>query len=87
MKYSLGYGGVRFEYEIKSDDIQPIPYGIALHPYFTKLDGEDDTFLCAPFDSTYDNIEEDLIPTGKLSAPGGKVCGDIFYKLSFTHIG
>lgn len=66
VSYTLSAEGVRFDYTIQNLDIKPLPYGIALHPYFIKLDGEEGTQLRAPFTHAYENIKEDLIPTGKL---------------------
>jgi aldose 1-epimerase len=66
VRYALSGEGVRFGYEIENRDDKEIPYGIALHPYFMKLGGEEGTRLRAPFDSCYENIAQDLIPTGRL---------------------
>jgi len=66
IKYTLDKSGVRFDYEIENREIdQRIPFGIALHPYFSKIDGEDETLIKAPFEYTYKTTES-LIPTGEL---------------------
>ena len=80
VKYTLSFSGVRFEYEIANHDVQALPYGIALHPYFMKLDGEDGTLVNAPFEWIYENIEEDLIPTGKLISARGTASDLMSYR-------
>lgn len=66
VRYTLDKSGVRFEYEIENRELERcLPYGIAIHPYFAKIDGEDSTLLKAPFGKTYETTPT-LIPTGKL---------------------
>ncbi|HEY5584618.1 MAG TPA: aldose 1-epimerase [Ruminiclostridium sp.] len=66
VKYTLDKSGVRFDYEIENREMdQSIPFGIALHPYFSKIDGEDETLIKAPFEYVYKTTES-LIPTGEL---------------------
>lgn len=80
VRYTLNDEGVRFGYEIDNRDDQDIPYGIALHPYFMKLGGEAGTVLRAPFDSYYENIAEDLIPTGRLLTAEGTPIGILAFR-------
>lgn len=69
--YTLDKSGVRFDYEIENrQPREAVPYGIALHPYFAKLDGEEGTLIKAPFEKTYETTET-LHPTGKLSEVNG----------------
>ncbi len=66
VKYTLDKLGLRFDYEIENKEKeQSVPFGIALHPYFSKLDGEDGTLIKAPFKYIYETTEA-LLPTGKL---------------------
>lgn len=72
VKYTLESSGFRFDYEIENKEKdKSVPFGIALHPYFAKLDGEDGTMIKAPFKYTYETTEE-LIPTGKLLEAAGE---------------
>ncbi len=72
VKYTLDKSGVRFDYEIESrEQEQSIPFGIALHPYFSKLDGEDETVIRAPYEYSY-KTSDNLIPTGELLAVDGE---------------
>lgn len=64
--YTLDKTGVRFSYLIEShEQKESIPYGIAIHPFFKKIDGDSGTVIRAPFDFTYKTTEEQ-IPTGEL---------------------
>lgn len=68
VKYTLDKSGVRFDYEIENrEQEQSIPFGIALHPYFSKIDGEDETVIKAPYEYAY-KVTESLLPTGELLA-------------------
>jgi len=72
IKYTLDKSGVRFDYEIVSKEQEErIPFGIAIHPYFVKIDGENKTVIRVPYKSTYETTE-DFIPTGKLLAINGE---------------
>jgi aldose 1-epimerase len=72
VKYTLDKAGVRFDYEIENrEQEQSIPFGIALHPYFSKIDGEDGTVIRAPYKYAYKTTES-LIPTGELLAVNGE---------------
>ena len=66
VKYTLDKSGVRFDYEIENEEHEKkVPYGIALHPYFAKIDGEEETSIKVPFEYAYETTE-DLLPTGEL---------------------
>lgn len=72
IKYTLTKSGVRFDYEIENREVeQRVPFGIALHPYFSKLDGEVETAIKSPFEYSY-KTTEGLIPTGELLAVNGE---------------
>lgn len=69
--YTLSAMGVTFNYEITNfEEQEEIPFGIAIHPYFNKIDGEEGTFLTAQFEYSYVNTPE-LIPTGELEMVKG----------------
>ncbi|MHB8062412.1 MAG: aldose epimerase family protein, partial [Ruminiclostridium sp.] len=71
VKYTLDKSGVRFDYEIENrEQEQSLPFGIALHPYFSKIDGENETVIRAPYKYAYKTTES-LIPTGELLAVKG----------------
>lgn len=63
--YRLYFNKLRIEYTIKNHDKKELPYGICFHTYFNYLNGRDDTYLKVPADY-YMELDEDLIPTGRL---------------------
>ncbi len=68
VKYTLDKSGVRFDYEIvNKEPEQRIPFAIGLNTYFSKIDGEDKTFIKAPFELPCKRSEE-LTPTDELPA-------------------
>lgn len=70
--YTLDRSGVCFGYEIQSHELEErIPFGIAIHPFFSKIDGESGTVIRAPFAYTY-KTSEDLMPTGELLPSEGE---------------
>jgi len=72
VKYTLDKSGVRFDYEIENSEQElSIPFGIALHPSFSKIDGEEETVIRAPYEYSYETTES-LIPTGELLAVNGE---------------
>lgn len=70
--YTLNKSGVRFSYTIESNEKEEsIPFGIALQPFFSKIDGDSGTVIKAPFAYTY-KTTEDLMPTGELLPAEGE---------------
>ncbi|HEX2925398.1 MAG TPA: aldose 1-epimerase [Ruminiclostridium sp.] len=64
--YTLDKAGARFSYSIESHEKEEsIPYGIAIQPFFKKIDGDTSTVIRAPYRFTY-KTTKDLIPTGEL---------------------
>lgn len=72
VRYCLDKNGLTFEYEIDNYGDQCIPYGIALHPYFQRIDGDENTLIYVPFSRIYQNFENTLMPTGKLYMATGE---------------
>ncbi len=72
IKYTLDASGVLFEYEIENrEKEQSVPFGIAIHPYFAKIDGDEGTYIKAPFNKVYETTG-DLLPTGRLLELSGE---------------
>lgn len=65
LEFKLSIDGIRITYTIKNNDDKDIPFGFGLHPYFTKLSGEDGTFITLPAHYVMDSTA-DLLPTGRL---------------------
>lgn len=65
LEFSLAARGLAVRYTIHNRGGEEIPYGFGLHPYFTKLSGDDGTFLSVPAASVMETTP-DLLPTGRL---------------------
>ena len=70
VEFRLSEEVLRTTYTIRNRSGRELPYGFALHPYFTKLDGDEGTFIALPAEHVMEATEE-LLPTGKLIATGG----------------
>lgn len=64
LRFRLTADGLEIEYEVVNRDSRTIPYGFALHPYFTFLGDRGQVYLCVPARHHMEAV--DLMPTGKL---------------------
>lgn len=62
---TLTASGITITYTVRNLGTQPLPYGFALHPYFTLLSGAEKTLVTLPAASVME-ADEDLLPTGRL---------------------
>ena len=65
LEYMLGIDGVWAHWGIRNREATEIPFGFALHPYFTKLSGEENTYVSLPATLCME-ASSDLLPTGRL---------------------
>ncbi|MDR3551841.1 MAG: aldose 1-epimerase [Clostridia bacterium] len=65
LRFTVDRSGVSIEYRIESRCGEEIPFGFGLHPYFTKLSGDEGTFVSLPAQAVMD-YTSDLLPTGRL---------------------
>lgn len=65
LEFRLQARGLGIRYTIHNRGGEELPYGFGLHPYFTKLSGDDRTFLEVPAASVMETTP-DLLPTGRL---------------------
>ncbi len=72
LEYRLSQESLGICYTIVNHDSVDIPFGFGLHPYFSKLSGDRDTFIRLPAGSVMD-YTSDLLPTGRLIAVAGTV--------------
>lgn len=70
--YILRSGGVTVTYSVTNDGEEEMPFGFALHPYFSRLTGNDNTYISVPAKSWMESPEDTLLPTGKLIDVSGK---------------
>jgi aldose 1-epimerase len=52
-------------YEVWNKGSQDMPFGFALHPYFSILSGRDDTLVSIPANTVME-ADDELLPTGRL---------------------
>jgi aldose 1-epimerase len=65
LEYSLFATGLKVSYTIENKDDQALPFGFGLHPYFSRLCGDEGTYVELPAGSVMDTTS-DLLPTGRL---------------------
>lgn len=70
--YTLRSGGVTVSYSVHNDGDVEMPFGFALHPYFSLLSGSDATFISVPAKSWMESPADTLLPTGNLIDVSGK---------------
>lgn len=66
LTYSLKQDGIRITYSVINDGDERMPFGFALHPYFSRLSGDDQTYITIPAKSWMESPTDTLLPTGKL---------------------
>jgi aldose 1-epimerase len=65
LTYELTHKGITISYRVENKGDKALPYGFALHPYFSLLSGRDDSFVSLPA-STVMEADEELLPTGRV---------------------
>ncbi|GCE26083.1 aldose 1-epimerase [Dictyobacter alpinus] len=65
LTYRLTREGVQITYEVQNKGTKVLPFGFALHPYFSLLSGKQDTYVSIPA-ATVMEADEELLPTGRL---------------------
>jgi aldose 1-epimerase len=65
LEFCLSAEGIRVAYTIRNDGSEELPFGFGLHPYFTKLTGDERTFVSLPAAAVME-ATADLLPTGRL---------------------
>jgi aldose 1-epimerase len=65
LEFRLTGRGLTVTYSVRNDGDLEIPFGFGLHPYFSKLSGEEQTFVSLPSESVME-ATPDLLPTGRL---------------------
>jgi aldose 1-epimerase len=65
LTYTLTSTGVTCSYHVQNKGTQTLPFGFALHPYFSLLSGGSQTFVTLPADTVME-ADTALLPTGRL---------------------
>ena len=63
--YTLDKDGVHFEAKISNDGKETMPFGLAIHPYFSKRGDANKCFIKVPVKRYYE-ADADLIPSGRI---------------------
>ena len=79
--YILDAAGVHAQIRIVNEDENAMPFGLALHPYFSKRGDANKCFIKVPVRRYYE-VDEALLPSGRiLPAEGGYVLYDGFHSV------
>ena len=79
--YTLNANGVRMDARIENRGEELMPFGFAVHPYFTKRGDANRCFIKVPVKRYYET-DENLIPTGRLLPAGeGTTIWDDFHSV------
>jgi aldose 1-epimerase len=65
LTYTLTSVGISIKYEVHNLGSSTLPFGFALHPYFSVLAGRHDTFIRVPAAAVME-ADDDLLPTGRV---------------------
>lgn len=65
LEFRLQTSGLKITYTLTNQDEQALPFGFGLHPYFMRLEGDEDTLVQIPAEYVMDT-SADLLPTGRL---------------------
>ena len=65
LTYTLMNTGVTVTYRVQNNASKKMPFGFALHPYFSTLSGRQDTLISIPADYVME-ADDELLPTGRL---------------------
>ena len=70
LTFSLTCDGIHIDYTVKNDGTGNMPFGFALHPYFTKLSGGKEKIKVPA--NRYFITDENMIPTEETASVEGK---------------
>jgi aldose 1-epimerase len=70
LSFLLTARGIAITFSITNRGTRTLPFGFGLHPYFTKLGGDEGTLVSLPANAVME-ASPDLLPTGRLTDVGG----------------
>lgn len=73
VRYTLDAAGLHLGMTVRNDGGEDMPFGLAVHPYFSKRGDAKNVFIKAPVKRVY-ACDADLIPTGELEPAEGGLC-------------
>lgn len=65
LTYTLTSTGLSITYHVENRGQHDLPYGFALHPYFSLLSGRQETYVTIPAQTVME-ADNELLPTGRL---------------------
>jgi aldose 1-epimerase len=65
LTYKLTSSGVTITYKVENKGTKDLPFGFALHPYFSLLSGKEDTLVNLPAEAVME-ADDELLPTGRV---------------------
>ncbi len=84
--YTLSAAGLHMDISIKNDGGEEMPFGFAVHPYFSKRGDANKVAIKVPVKRYYE-ADDALIPSGKiLPADEGKVLWDDFHSVESLYL-
>ena len=84
--YRLRADGLHMEAEIANEGTREMPFGFALHPYFSKRGDANRVFLTVPLSRLYET-DERLIPTGRiLPADAAHTLSDGYHSVESLYV-
>ena len=70
--YTLRADGLRLDARVDNLGAEDLPFGFAIHPYFSKRGDANQVFMTAPLRRIYEN-DENLLPSGRLLPAEGRL--------------
>ena len=84
--YTLTAAGVHMDVAVKNDGEREMPFGFAVHPYFSKRGDANRAFIKVPVCRYYE-ADEELIPSGRIvPAEADKTVCDDFHSVESLYI-
>ncbi len=84
--YTLRAEGLHMDVQVKNDGEATLPFGFAIHPYFSKRGDASRVFLTVPVRRYYET-DDALIPSGRiLPATEGKVIWDKLHSVESLYL-
>src|SRR5262249_22618519 len=65
LTYTLPHNRVTITYQVHNNGLSDLPFGFALHPYFSRLSGQEGTLVSLPADTVME-ADDELLPTGRI---------------------
>ena len=84
--YTLSACGLRMDVAVKNDGEAEMPFGFAIHPYFSKRGDASKAFIKVPVRRYYETDGE-MLPTGRiLNAEPDKIIDDDFHSVESLYL-